>query len=413
MRWLYTIPLRLRSLFRRSRVEDELDEEMRDHLDRQTQAFAARGLSPDEARFAALRASRGIEQRKEECRDMRRVNLIEDSLKDLRYAARMLRRSPGFTVVAVLSLALGIGANTALFSLVNATLLQRLPVADPARLVYVNNGGATAGAVFSYPTYRELRDANEVFEAFACFGGILASLNADGATDLVNGTIVSGNFFDVLGVPAARGRALAPQDDVTAGGHPVAVISEGLWHRRFGGRADIVGHEILLNGHGFTVVGVTPRGFGGAQLGVNRDFFVPMMMQTIMRPPRAGYTGERNPDLLTVRGNQWLFGIARVRPGISHAQMDASLSAQAAAFLRAARPDAPPRPIVVTPVDDGPPGQRAQMLPVATLLMSVVGAVLLIACANVANLLLARAAARHREIAIRLAIGAFALRVVL
>src|SRR5215212_3350300 len=183
MRWLYLVRLRLRSLLRHSRVEDELDEEMRHHLDQQTLAFIARGLPPDQARAAAERAARGIEQKKEECRDMRRVHLIEDSLKDLRYAARMLRRSPGFTVVAMLSLGLGIGANTAIFSLVNATLLQRLPVADPARLVYVNSG-PSAGDVFSYPAYKELRDTNEVFDSFACCAGITASLNADGATDL-------------------------------------------------------------------------------------------------------------------------------------------------------------------------------------------------------------------------------------
>ena len=214
----------------------------------------------------------------------------------------MLRRQPGFTLAAVLTLALGIGANTAVFSLVNATLFQRLRVGDPASLAYVSRGN---GGVFSYPMYATLRDHNQHFAGLAGWGGISASLNAGDSAELVSGLIVTGNFFDVLDVgPAARGRLLSPADDVTPGAHPVAVISYDFWQTRFAGEADIVGREVRLNGHVFTVVGVAPAGFDGPTIGSGRSLYVPMMMQAIMRPPRARYSGDQNPDLLKHRHQQ-------------------------------------------------------------------------------------------------------------
>ena len=329
-----------------------------------------------------------------------------DSLfKDVRYSIRMLVRNPGFSAVVLLSLALGIGANTTIFSLVHAVLLRPLPVEKPDELVavYTSDFSGPAYGTSSYPDYLEFRDKTEGFSGLLASSPMPLSMTTGGQTERIFGEIVTGNYFSLLGIKAAAGRTFL-EEEGKAGAHPVVVLSHGLWERRFGSNRDLVGQTINLNSHPFTVVGVAPKGFSGTRRILSVDLWVPMMMQQQLSSGR---------DRLSERSSRWLFLMGRLKPAFTVKQAQASfdvLATQLKESYGRAWIDVKQqgRKITLVPESENrvPPQMRGALLGFLGLLMCVVGLVLLIACANVANLLLARATGRTREIAIRLSLGA-------
>ena len=327
-------------------------------------------------------------------------------LQDLKYGLRMLRRSPVFTAVAVLSLALGIGANTAIFSLVDAVLLRMLPVRNPAQLVILDclsrNGGRGS---FSHADYEWIRDRNQVFSGVIASSGWRLDWNRASAKQRVNADLVSANFFSVLGVEPALGRVLESLDDQGSGGRPVAVISYGLWLREFQSSPSVLGKTITLGDIPFEVVGVAPLDFFGVTVGNNPDVWIPLTMQARLNPGHS---------FLNTRNTGWLDLMARLRPGVTRQQASASLAALHSAIQSEMHIDVNRdslNRIGVSPGSSGISWLRARFSQPLHILMGVVALVLLIACANVSNLLLARAEARQREFAVRLAIGAPRLRI--
>jgi hypothetical protein len=315
--WFYTIPLRLRSLFRRAQVERELDEELLFHIERQIEEHIAKGMTPDEARYAALRAMGGVERRKEECRDMRRVGFIEDLMQDVRYGLRTLRKSPSFTAVAAFTLALGIGANTAMFSLIDALLLKDLPVRQPEELVLLSRR-------FSYPGIRILREYDQVTTGLVAYTPVRFGVSIAGQVEpAALGHLVSGNYFSVLGVNPILGRLIGADDDQAPGAHSVAVISHGYWRRRFGSDPAITGKTISLAGMPFTIIGVTPPEFFGVEVGSTPDIFAPVMMAPQLMPA-GGPIAEEGP-LLEHIGYEIFQVFGRLKPGVTETQATAGL----------------------------------------------------------------------------------------
>lgn len=275
--WLFTIPLRLRSLFRRTHADQELGDELRDHLERKTEEYVAQGMTQREAHRRARLDLGGIEQTKEKCRDARRVNWIQDFVQDLRYGLRMLRKSPGFSAVAVLTLALGIGANTAVFSVVNALLLRPLPVKRPNELAFVEN--ARYGPGQSFPNYKDLRDRNHTFAGLVGYRIAPMEMETDTGMQRIWGYLATGNYFDVFGVQPVLGRFFTQGDDLHPGASPYAVLSYSAWRSRFAANPAIVGSTIRLNRLPYTVLGVAPPDFHGTELFYWPEVWVPMMME--------------------------------------------------------------------------------------------------------------------------------------
>ena len=407
-------------LFRRSRVERDMDEELRSHIQNRAEDLIRSGLSRAEAERRARLEFGGYQKCKEEIRESLGAHFLETLLQDVRYALRMLRKSPGFTAVAILTLALGIGANTAIFSVLDAVLLRSLPVKDPQQLVVLRwsahgkpkvHGYSGFGdcvdekCSFSLPFFRTMDAQAQVFSGTAAFAGPLdMDLSGNGAASIAHGTFVSGEFFSTLGVNTFIGRALTASDDTPSA--PATIeLTYAYWQHAFGGDRSVIGRSIHLNNVPVTIVGVAEPRFTNLTPGNTQDLFLPCSLADRIKGEWWG-----NQTRTSDTSIWWVIALGRLKPGVSVAQAQAAMTTifrnetlhgASPAFTEADAPE-----IHLLPAQAGLNGETSQIAPILYLLMFGVGFILLIACSNVAGLMLARSATRQKEMSLRLALGA-------
>ena len=393
----------IRRFFQRKQWDAERAAELESHLQIETDRNVEAGMSPADARAAAYRKLGNPARIRETIYEMNSISILDTVSRDLRFSLRGLRKRPGFTIVVVLSLALGIGANTAIFSLVDGIIFRPLPVPNPGGLVTIDIAASrlTSFGDSSYLDWVDLSARSKSFQALSTREGMSAGLNPagvvqDGKSQVVWGQLVSGNFFSTLGVQPELGRAFLPEEDQTPGKYPVMVISYSLWKRMFAGNPEIIGKQVQLSGHNFTIIGVTPKSFSGTDLWFRPEVYLPMMMTAAVSPEGS--------DTLTHRTYRGCSLLGRLKPGVTIAQAQAEMDVIMSALERE-YPESNQDTVAIIRTEMSRRLQSGSTTP-AAILMGLVVLVLMMACANVASLMIAKASSRVRETSMQLALGA-------